>query len=329
LVGVGCASQDGTTVETLVEAERVFTRVGANDTHLVLTDGAEASTDPSREGVVIRVFDLDGRSLRSIPADTVVRELAVGREAVATIEIRSTLGDQRVRLIPLDGGDPVEPELEETPLEISATSEGFLWIEAELRGALDRDGDGLFERAELSVLLVESDERGRISSRTEVDALPAITAPFGLLSPLPRAFGLARLWGGRALVTEPIVDDTCECADIEDNVFDQGTDLILDGEGPLIVGSTFVCAGTVAHAGFAVVDGERQELVQPINHAVTDGFHTILGGDDFPLLRRDRDAFVPMELQSHGRITGLALVAEELYVATEPAVLVTGPDLHR
>lgn len=286
----------------VASADKTGWTTTARDGRVAFLDGAEASTDPSIVGVDLRVIDHDGAALLHAPTAGSARATALLSDAVATLEIESSVLDQRVVIRPLDGSTTVRVTHVHTPLALTATESGLAWIEATQIAVEDTDHDGIDETGVFALTAVESDARGVVTRRTDVTVEGGVRAPIGLLAPFPAGFGLVATgttlffgwgtricngryevfaiardtgsavvaWRGAAATSGPISGNTCQCADTPDNVTEQGEALaLLDGE-LVVAGSIYACASVVATAGFVAHAGSTVRTSAAVRDAASD-----------------------------------------------------------
>lgn len=266
--------------------------------HFAIVEGVEASSDPSEAGITVRALDLDGNELLRAPVDGAVRGLALTGDAVATLELTSTLADQHLVIRPLAGGDPVLVAHRFPPIALAASGAQLLFVEARVLGAHDQDGDGVAETSELGLELVEIETDGTVLRRTEVVLEGGLRAPASRLEPFPRVFGLVATgdraylgwgsllcgghsevlaieratgaatvaWRGAAAAFE---GTSCTCAGTADNVTEIGEALGVADGVVTVAGSVFSCASVSADAGFLASGASTRRLAAPLLAATT------------------------------------------------------------
>jgi hypothetical protein len=300
-LSAGCATPSGPW-EHVASADKLGWTTTARDGRVAFLDGAEASTDPAIVGVELRVVGPDGRDVLRAPTDGSARATALLADAAATLELTSSVLDQRVVIRPLDGSPRINVMHAHTPLALTASENGLVWVEVERTALEDVDHDGTFETGVFALTLVDADARGAVQRRTSVTLDGGLRGPTSILAPFPSAFGLAidgdaayfgwgtRICGGRyevlrvaradgaasvawqgaAADTGPVTGNTCECADVADNVTEEGEALAFLDHRLVVVGSVYRCASVVADVGFVALDGTSTPVDDAVREATSD-----------------------------------------------------------
>lgn len=334
----------------VVTANKTIWWLVATGAHLGFLDGAEASSDPSLAGVEVRVALATGQPVLDVPADRVVRGIALNDAAIATIEMQQSVDDQRVRIRPLGGGAAVEPVRQAAPLAITTEPEGFAWLEASIAGtASGSQTDFVYD-----LTLVESDSNGGIQARTAIQVSGGVTAPASLLAPYPEPFGLAVsgstayfgwlstlcgggavvyqidrasgaatvAWNGRIAQTSAVQGTSCQCVDAANNVEDWAKGLSVAQGSPIIVGATRACASVAGGTGFAVGSGALVPATSPLDYIAADdtGIFVADESEDVFTLSGGKLASFPLPAAIAEAVTGLALDPKNVWIATSGAI---------
>ncbi|MFO0680640.1 MAG: hypothetical protein U0234_01250 [Sandaracinus sp.] len=305
-LSVGCATSPTEPVR-LTDVHLSASALRSAGDHFALVEGVEASSDPSEAGITVRALDLDGNEILRAPVDGGVRGLALTSDAVATLELTSTLADQHLVIRPLFGGDPVLVPHRFPPIALAASGAQLLFVEARVLRAHDDDGDGVAETSELGLELVEVETDGSVHRRTEVALEGGLRAPASALEPFPRVFDLVATgdrvylgWGsllcgghsevlaidrdtGAATVAwrgaAAAFDGTsCTCASTADNVTEMGEALVVVDGVLTVAGSVYSCASVSADAGFLASGASTRRLAEPLL-AATAGTGGVLVAD--------------------------------------------------
>lgn len=323
---------------SFAQARKSIVDVTAREHVVAFTDGFEASSDKSLAGPVLRVMRDDGSVISDTDITDGLRGVTLGADALATLQLTSTIADQHVVIRPYSG-TPTVIKHEDTPIALGADATRFVWIEAK--------SDLLFHLVDLS--LVEASSSGEIVSRTHVD-LPEESRRFfvTVFAPFPRVFDLLvepdvvhlgwsplscnrssevfriqRATGAATLEwrgavshdnVEGLSGDAVDCGSDATGADEVGQKLALLNGELVVAGSTFAWASVVANAGFIARRGETIRTPEPLSAVAGNGKSLVVAHGK--KLERYDGTLSSLGFDAPNTIEGVALDDTSLWIAT-------------